>query len=67
MSKNKRTWHYSGPVMRFDNCIEQSWSADTWAVSKSKAMNNLIYRYKQDHDLAPGVKITLPGRLIEVE
>lgn len=67
MSSEKKTYHYSGPVMRFDNCIERNWSADTWAVSKAKALNNLTFRYKQEHDLTPGTKITLPGRLIEVE
>ena len=67
MSSEKKTYHYSGPVMRFDNCIEQNWSADTWAVSKKKAMSNLVYRYKMENDMVPEVKITLPGRLIEVE
>lgn len=58
-----KTYSYKGPVMLFDNCIERSWTAETWAISKAKAMNNLIYRYKQDHNLAKQAKVSLPGQL----
>lgn len=63
----KKTYHYQGPVMMFDNCVMSSWSAETWATSAAKAKSNLIYRYKQDNNLAPNAKITLPGKITEVE
>lgn len=63
----KKTYIYKGPVMLFDNCIEQSWTAETWAESEKKARNNLAYRYKMDHDLASRAKISLPGRLSVVQ
>lgn len=61
-----KRYFYKGPVMLFDNCIERSWSADTWAVSETKARSNLIYRYKKDRDLDRRSKISLPGKLIVV-
>lgn len=58
-----KRYFYKGPVMLFDNCIERAWSAETWAVSETKARNNLVYRYKKDNDLATKAKISLPGKL----
>lgn len=62
MKKNK-TYEYSGPVLRFETCVDQNWKAVTWAPSEKKARNNLIFRYKRDHDMAANVKISLPGKL----
>ena len=62
----KKEYIYQGPVMLFDNCVERSWKAQTWAVSEQKARNNLTFRYKQDHNLAAQAKISLPGRVISV-
>lgn len=53
--------------MMFDNCVERNWTVSTSAPSKVRALNNLIYRYKMDHNLSVKAKITLPGKLIEVK
>lgn len=65
-SKNLQMYHYQGPVMIFNTCVMSSWSAETMAVSPAKAKSNLIYRYKRDNNLAENAKITLPGKLTEV-
>lgn len=62
----KKTYIYKGPVMLFDNCIERSWTAETWAVSMAKARSNLTYRYKSEHDLDRRAKISLPGKFVLV-
>jgi predicted lipase len=61
---NKR-YDYSGPVFKFETCIEQNWEASTWAPTKKKALSNLTYRYKRDHDMIPSTKIELIGTLVE--
>ena len=32
---------YDGPVMEFDNCVANRWTASTRAVSEKKARSNL--------------------------
>lgn len=56
-------YSYNGPVMRFEQCIERFWKAETYAPSAEKALNNLAYRYKKTHGLQPSAKIELPGKL----
>lgn len=63
-SKKMYTYVYRGPVMLFDNCIEQSYTAETWAPTMAKARSNITYNYKKDNDYAPNAKITLPGEFI---
>lgn len=57
----KRPYHYSGPVMRFDQCIQTNWEGYTLADSEKKARSNLVYNYKRVNGLLPSAKITLPG------
>lgn len=64
--KNKH-YEYSGPVLKFDKCIQLEWKAGTWARTKKKALSNLAYRYKRDHNMVPSTVISLPGKLTEVE
>ena len=59
-------YSYDGPVMKFDTCIQQSWSARTFAVSEKKARSNLVYRYKKEHGFTSNASIKLPGELKEV-
>lgn len=66
MASQNKEFEYSGPVMKFDICIERDWNAATWAPTKKKALNNLTYRYKRDHNMISNTKIELPGKLIEV-
>ncbi len=54
---------YNGPVMKFNTCIQSRWSAETYAVSPTKARSNLVYRYKKENGFANTAKITLPGEL----
>ena len=43
------TYFYNGPVIQFNNTINESWSAKTKANSPQKAISNLIFRYKKEH------------------
>ena len=54
---------YSGPVMKFDVCINPNWSAQTMAPTKAKAKSNLAYRYKKENGYARGASIKLPGEI----
>ena len=38
---------YDGPVMEFDNCVANRWTASTRAVSEKKARSNLTYQFKK--------------------
>lgn len=46
-----KAYYYDGPVMRFENCVQNRW----------KAKSNLAYRYKKENGMTPNTKITLPG------
>lgn len=59
-------WRYSGPVLSFDRCIANEWTGETMANSEMKARGNLVYQFKKKHNLAPTAKISLPGKLEEV-
>lgn len=58
MPQKKSKFHYNGPVYRFDEWIGD-WGGDTWAPSEAKALSNLSYRYKTEHNLKPGAAIVL--------
>lgn len=55
---------YNGPVMEFQTCIMNCWKASTCAVSEDRARSNLAYQFKKQNHKLPGVKISLPGKLI---
>lgn len=57
-------YSYTGPVMQFNQCIANNWSATTYAVSEAKARSNLTYRFKKEYNKAPNAKIILPNRII---
>mgnify|MGYP000628773701 CR=1 FL=1 len=54
-----KAYYYDGPVMRFENCVQNRWNP-----SEAKAKSNLAYRYKKENGMTPNTKITLPGKLI---
>ena len=56
-------YSYDGPVMRFENCLDDYWKARTLAVSEKKARTNLTYQYKKEYHYAVDSKITLPGKI----
>ena len=59
-----KAYYYDGPVMRFENCVQNRWKASIYAPSEAKAKSNLAYRYKKENGMTPNTKITLPGKLI---
>lgn len=56
-------YYYDGPVMAFDQCVANHWTATTWAVSERKARCNLTYRFKKETGKAANTRITLPGKI----
>lgn len=61
-----KQYTYNGPVMEFDRCIMNNFKASTFAFSKQKALSNLAYQFKRQHNKAPGTRISLPGKLVQV-
>lgn len=57
---------YDGPVMEFDNCVANHWTASTCAISEKKARSNLAYQFKKKNNRLPGTKIALPGKIMLV-
>jgi hypothetical protein len=66
MSKEKRIYSYSGPVMRFEKCVENNWIASTLAVSERQAINNLKHRYRMKENLSRNSDISLPGKITAI-
>lgn len=58
---------YNGPVMEFDICIANNWKGSTQAPSIGKARSNLAYQFKKKNNRLPNAKITLPGKIVEME
>lgn len=59
----KRTFYFTGAVKHFDQVINQNYSAYTSATSMSKAINNICFKYKKEHNFIPDAKITLAGKM----
>lgn len=60
----KYCFTYCGPVLNnFGTVIDTCWKAETYAVTEKKAKSNLMFRYKQERNMIPNVKITLPNKL----
>lgn len=60
-------YEYYGPVVRVDvfgneTEIDPLYRASTYAVSETKARNNLMYRYKRMQGVPKAVHIKLPGK-----
>lgn len=58
MPQRKSKFKYDGPVYKCGKYI-CNWKGITWAVSESKALANLSFRYKTLNNLVPGTKIEL--------
>jgi hypothetical protein len=54
---------YEGPVLMFNDVVQDKWVAETMAVSEKKARTNLSYRWKKKNGYEASAKITLPGPL----
>ena len=61
-----KRYKFSGSVLEFDRIIANNFTATTMAVSKEKAMSNIIYRFKMDNNKSPKCKIKLSGNIKEV-
>lgn len=59
-----KLYTYYGPVLEFDKIVAERWSAQTYAVSESKAKSNLAYQFKKETGRVPRTKITLPGKVV---
>jgi hypothetical protein len=61
----KYIYRYRGSVKQFGKIICESWVAETSAVSASKALSNLAYRYKKEHGLTSSARIELDKKYLE--
>lgn len=57
-----KTYEYDGPVVEEGVYHMKRWKASTVAQSESKARSNLIYRFKKEHNMFMGARISLPGK-----
>lgn len=62
-----RKYSYDGPVEEFGKCVTRRWVGTTSAVSEAKARCNLIYQYKKEFGRIPATKITLPGKIKQID
>lgn len=60
----KKKFYYAGPVFRFGRSYIGDWKATTVAVSPAKALANLCYRYKIEHNLMPNSSLRLDSRYL---
>ena len=59
-------YSYTGPVMEFNRCVTERWTARTYAPSESKARSNFAYQFKKNNNRTVNSKITLPGKVVAV-
>lgn len=57
-----KTYEYDGPVVEDSTYHLRHWKASTVAPTESKARSNLIYRFKKEHNVFMGARISLPGK-----
>lgn len=57
---------YEGSVMEFDRVITERWFSSTYAPTEKKARSNLVFQYKRQYGRTPNAKITLPGKVTQV-
>lgn len=57
---------YNGPVMQFNKCYLQNWRGETIAPTEKKARTNLIYQCKRQYGLSIAAKLSLPGKLTQL-
>lgn len=61
----KYIYRYRGAVKQFGNIICENWVAETSAVSPSKALSNLCFRYKKEHGFTASAKVELDKKYLE--
>lgn len=65
-TKDYFEYSYDGPVMEFDRVVADRWSSSTYAPSEKKARSNLTYQFKKQFNRSSSVKITLPGKIVQL-
>lgn len=60
-------YSYDGPVMVFDDCVQDHFKAETMAISEKKARSNLTYQFKKAANLIAATKVSLPGKVVLVD
>lgn len=58
-------YNVSGNIKHFDQIIAKIQNENTTAVSKKKAINNILYRFKKDHGYTSNAPIKLVDIRIE--
>ena len=58
-----KKYTYEGAVYAFDNLASSHWTASTWAVSESRAISNLKYRFRRFAGMVNNTPITFSGKL----
>lgn len=64
MTKWNKCYSFKGAVCYFGKTIDII-EVSTWAKSPSKAKNNILHRFKKEHNLVPNMKLELYGDLTE--
>lgn len=59
-----KKYTYRGAVYAFGNLVTARWEASTWAISESKAVANLKYRFRQVAGMVNYIPITFSGKFI---
>lgn len=58
---------YQGPVWVFEHLTDTKWTAETMAVSKAKALNNLKHQFRTKYLNSSTSKITLDEKYLREE
>lgn len=63
----KWKWKYKGPVLKFNTLVAAEFEMETIAESKQKAIAQMTYRFKKDHNLVPSTRITIKEDLVVMD
>ena len=55
---------YKGPVVVFNNVVDNNWYGVTWAATPAKARSNLMYQWKKANGRTASSYVKLPGELV---
>lgn len=58
---------YNGPVLEFDHLLCSNWKGETVASTEAEAKKNLQYHFKKENNRLLSSRISLPGKLKELE
>lgn len=61
--KEKKLYHYRGPVCRFERCVCNVWEGYTYSTNEINARKNLAQQYKKQNNLMPTANVSVPGKI----